>query len=119
MSGQEVIVRGQVTITCVDNGDAAIVSVSGEVDLYCAEVVENVLNRALNDGNERVIVDLGALEFIDSTGIAVLLRAIEADELRQSLWFIPSQASEVARVLDMTGVSESLRLVRPSPAQTL
>jgi anti-anti-sigma factor len=61
-----------------------------------------------------VIVDLGALEFIDSTGIAVLVRALEADGLRHRLWFIPSQSPTVTRVLDMTGVSESLRQVRTS-----
>ena len=57
------------------NGDAVVVTLAGELDLYNAEAVRNVLIEECARKPERVIIDLSRVEFIDSTALGVLIEA--------------------------------------------
>ena len=52
----------------------AIVRISGEMDVGSAGVVSDCLTRLLDAGAD-VVIDLSELEFIDSTGLGVLVAA--------------------------------------------
>jgi anti-sigma B factor antagonist len=63
-------------VTAVDRNDGAIVvRLSGELDLYNAEALRAGLLEATEGRPERVVVDLGAVRFIDSTSLGVLIEA--------------------------------------------
>ncbi len=51
------------------------VTVRGELDLSTAERLEDALRAAEDRGGERLVLDYSGLEFIDSTGLQVLLDA--------------------------------------------
>ncbi|MBS1879900.1 MAG: STAS domain-containing protein [Actinobacteria bacterium] len=85
--------------------------VGGELDLATVPALEAELNGALGRPAGDVVVDLSELEFIDSTGIAVLVRAMGDEDGTARLKFVPSRSAGVTRVLDMTGVSERMELV--------
>src|SRR5690348_16947787 len=59
-----------------------VLTVMGELDLASAPALEDELEKAMNCGTECVVVDLRALEFIDSTGLSVLVRAHQRAEER-------------------------------------
>ena len=52
-----------------------VIRLSGELDLSAFDEVDGVLSDAQSDGNRIVRIDLRGLEFIDSTGIRLLLAA--------------------------------------------
>jgi len=52
-----------------------VIRLSGELDLAAFDEVEQVLTDAQSDGNHSVRIDLSGLEFIDSSGIRLLLAA--------------------------------------------
>jgi anti-sigma B factor antagonist len=52
----------------------AVVSVSGEIDLSNHEELGDVLGRAAA-GSSPVVIDLSAVEYLDSTGISTLVSA--------------------------------------------
>ena len=56
-------------------GDTPWVSLSGEFDISTAAQVERELVRLDRQGAPRVVVDLRALTFIDSTGLRTILTA--------------------------------------------
>ena len=58
-----------------ERGDALIVKLTGELDLYNAHLVRDELAAAAARGPVRLIVDLSELTFIDSTGLGVLIEA--------------------------------------------
>ena len=92
------------------NGEARVLAVSGELDLAAAPSLEEELNRALSSQTELVVVDLKDLEFIDSTGLSVLVRAHQhAKESGQQLGLI-NPGAQVARLLSLTGLQERLTL---------
>ena len=54
-------------------GDIAVVALSGEVDLYTAPEFHETLLRGVADGARRIVVDLSAVTFLDSTALGVLV----------------------------------------------
>jgi anti-sigma B factor antagonist len=54
-------------------GDAVVLAASGELDLRSSPRLEARLERLLQDGPDLVIFDLRQSEFMDSTGLRVLL----------------------------------------------
>jgi len=86
------------------------IALEGEIDLANAETAASTLREALHGGKE-VVVDLGKLSFLDSTGIAMLVRAIQ--EGGERLSFLPSEHDEVRRLLSLTGLEERMTLASP------
>ncbi len=86
------------------------ISVRGELDLSTAPELEGPLEQALEAGDGSVLIDLSSCEFIDSTGIALIVRAwqrLNDDENSRSL-VICSQNDQVRRVLEITGLELSI-----------
>lgn len=90
------------------------ISFRGELDLANAATAEAQLRKALEAGDAPVVLDLSELEFIDSTGIALLVSALAHNGSATKLRFIPSNSPAVMRVLDLTGIAERLPLVEPA-----
>jgi anti-sigma B factor antagonist len=62
-------------VTSSERSGVRIISVSGELDLATAPGFESPLNAALASGDSTLIIDLSACEFVDSTGIALIVSA--------------------------------------------
>ena len=86
------------------------ISVRGELDLSTAPELEGPLEQALDGGDGSVLIDLCNCEFIDSTGIALIVRAwqrLDNGEDSRSL-VICSENDQVRRVLEITGLELSI-----------
>ena len=55
---------------------ATILAVEGEIHVSTAPEFSELLNRAVDDGQIRLVLDLSGVAFIDSTGLSVLLNAL-------------------------------------------
>jgi anti-sigma B factor antagonist len=91
-------------------GEAAIVSVSGELDLASSPALEEELDRACASDATLVIVDLRGLEFMDSTGLSVLVRAHQRAVENSQRFGLVNGSQQVQRLLSLTGVADRLAL---------
>jgi anti-anti-sigma factor len=83
---------------------------TGELDMAVAPEFGAELSRALADSTS-VIVDLGQLVFMDSSGLHLLATAA-AHARHSGGWLaIVHPAPNVRRVLDLTGMSEVLEII--------
>jgi anti-anti-sigma factor len=85
-----------------------VVAVRGELDLSTAPELEGPLESALEGGNAPVLIDLVECEFIDSTGIAMIVRAwqqLEGNEERAGRLMIANRNDQVQRVLEISGLN--------------
>ncbi|HYP56559.1 MAG TPA: STAS domain-containing protein [Solirubrobacterales bacterium] len=82
------------------------IQIEGELDLAVAERLWQTLGEALREHDE-VLVDLAGCEFIDSTGIAMLVRAHNESEARGRRFVVHSASRQVLRVLEVTGLTEN------------
>jgi anti-sigma B factor antagonist len=88
-----------------DDRGADLISLSGELDLGNCAPFRTALEEALED-DAPIVVDMRALEFIDSTGIALIVAALREGDGR--LRFRMSESAAVARVFDLTGITDKL-----------
>lgn len=80
------------------------VQVEGELDLAVAAQLDEVLTAAAAECS-RVIVGLDRCDFIDSSGIAVILRAHNRMQEEGSQLAVYAPSDQVLRVLSMTGLT--------------
>jgi anti-sigma B factor antagonist len=84
-------------------GNACVVRLAGELDLYNAQVVRESLAGACSDSPERVVVDLGEVEFIDSTALGVLIEARTKLNNRRG-FLLAAPGLETRRALEISGL---------------
>ncbi len=108
-------VPGALAIACaIENGSAAL-SLEGELDLATSAALEERLSDLEEQGSTRLTVDLVGLNFIDSTGLRVLLQATARAQERGHELILRPARGPVQRVFEITGVEQELRF-EPAPA---
>jgi anti-anti-sigma factor len=104
-SGPGVRVSGAV------EGERARLRVQGDLDLSTAQAVRNAVCEALDAGAREIVLDLGDVGFLDSTGLSVLLHAARDVDRRGAVLRTLSPAGSEARVvMDLARVSGLLHL---------
>ena len=99
--------RREPVISSEKTGDACIVRLAGELDLYNAHAVREALVQACADGPERVIVDLSEVEFIDSTALGVL---IDAHRKLEGGLRVACPQDPIRRALQISGIDRHLKV---------
>ncbi|MFC8722733.1 STAS domain-containing protein [Kitasatospora sp. NPDC057198] len=87
---------------------ALVVRPEGELDHDSVGPLREALERAVADPPGRVVVDCGGLEFCDSTGLNLLLRAHTAAVRAGLPLLLAAPGPVVARMLAITGADEVL-----------
>lgn len=82
------------------------VQIEGELDLAVAGQLDEVLTAAVEEC-ECVLVGLGRCAFIDSSGIAVILRAHNRMQEEGHRLAVYAPTAQVLRVLSMTGLTNN------------
>jgi anti-anti-sigma factor len=100
---------GPTPIEITKSGADAHAALAGDFDMAATFTVEPALERLVDDPDlARLTVDLSGLDFIDSTGIGVLLRLqTEAADRGIALALVPGPP-EVQRVFETAGLRDSL-----------
>ena len=91
-------------------GDGTLtVSVAGEVDLATSGMLTAAIREAVNgDHVAELIIDLGRVEFLDSTGITALIVGYRLAEKHGIGYRVTHPRRIVKRILDITGVLDVL-----------
>jgi anti-anti-sigma factor len=82
------------------DGESRVLAFKGELDIATAATAERALTGEVD------VLDLSELEFMDSSGVKVLLRACNARD--QERLCVRGVRHGVRRILEMTGVSDLL-----------
>ena len=101
-----------------DAEQAVVIDVRGELDLASSPELEQELERSSVMSASLVIVDLRELEFMDSTGLSVLVRAHQRAVESGQRFAVIRGPQQVQRLLSLTGVADRLTLA-DSPEELL
>ena len=100
----------QLTMSCCEQDGVQVIALSGELDLRAVGEVETAL-AAAGDG-ARVCLDLTELQFIDSTGLATVIRAHQALEAGDGRLAVAcSESGSVRRTFETTGLTTLLTVL--------
>ncbi len=78
----------------------------GELDMSTAPRLREELVRLSSDGAMAVTVDLSSLEFVDSTGLSVLITGLKRLREKGGDLALRSPSPVTRRVLEITGLTE-------------
>jgi len=92
------------------DGETAVVRFAGELDVSCEEAVEATL-RAAERRERAVLLDLSALDFIDSRGLRILIAARDRSEQDGFRLAIVLGDGLVRRAFEVTGLDQVLPVV--------
>jgi anti-sigma B factor antagonist len=92
------------------NAHAIVLAVSGELDLSSSTALEEEIAGAIDSDASLVIVDLRGLEFIDSTGLGVLVKANQRALDEDRSFGLVRGGSQVQRLLSLTGLADRLKI---------
>jgi anti-sigma B factor antagonist len=95
----------------VENGTALVVRLAGELDLYNADSVRDALLAAVERAPRRLVVDLEAVRFIDSTALGVLIEARSKLPDRRS-FVLAAPGLETRRALEVSGLDRHFTVER-------
>lgn len=102
------------TITSRDEDGGVVLALSGELDLAGAPDLTEALNEAREAGG-RLTLDLTDLEFIDSSGLGVLVRFNNAAAADGCVYTVIAGPPQVHRAFVLSGLDQALPFVAPTP----
>ncbi|HEY3868219.1 MAG TPA: STAS domain-containing protein [Actinocrinis sp.] len=97
--------RARLTMSTRREAEAVIVTLVGELDFDSAEMLGELINTVFSEHAARVLVDCAGLEFCDSSGLNVLLRARLAARAAGVELALVGVPVALERVLDLTGTT--------------
>ena len=106
--------RRSVTVHLVDSfglqrserDGCAVVAVEGEVDLATAPRLREALAAVVAEGHLRVVVDLSATEFLDSTGLGALVTGLKRVRARGGDMKVVCTSPRVCKVFEITSIDK-------------
>lgn len=90
-------------------GECAVLRIAGEIDVYTAPDLRQQVIHLVDSGTRHIVADLRGVDFLDSTGLGVLVGSLKRLRQRQgSLRLVTS--GRVLQLLVITGLANALAL---------
>ncbi|MEO6122641.1 MAG: STAS domain-containing protein [Ilumatobacteraceae bacterium] len=93
--------------------DQGTVIAEGDIDLAGGPLLDTAIMRL--EGHQPVVIDLAAVEFIDSSGLRSLLAASRRAEGRGTRVVLRQPSAGVMRLLSITGTTEQFEIEGVAP----
>jgi anti-sigma B factor antagonist len=87
-----------------EQGDWSVLAVGGEIDVATAPRLREQLIALVNDQHYRIVVDLDGVDFIDSTGLGVLIGALKRVRTHDGDLALVCSEPRILKVFEITGL---------------
>ncbi len=92
------------TLTTRTEGDRTVVSVGGEIDVYTAPQLREKVVDLVAAGKVDLVLDLSGVEFLDSTGLGVLVGALNRVRAQDGSLALVLTQERILKVFEITGL---------------
>jgi anti-sigma B factor antagonist len=87
-------------------GDRTIVVVGGEIDVYTAPKLREKLIDLVSAGHYHLVVDMEAVEFLDSTGLGVLVGGLKRVRAHEGSLRLVCTQERILKIFRITGLTK-------------
>jgi anti-sigma B factor antagonist len=84
----------------------AVLSVQGEVDVYTAPQFREQLIQLVDQGQRQILVDLEGVEFLDSTGLGVLVGGLKKVRAHDGSLDLVCTQDRLLKIFRITGLAK-------------
>ena len=82
-----------------------VVDVEGEIDVYTAPRLRELLIELVNNGHYQLVVNMEKVEFLDSTGLGVLVGGLKQARAHEGWIDLVCTQSRILRIFRITGLN--------------
>jgi len=93
-------------ITAEDVDHFSLIVLSGEVDVYSAPKLREAIKDLVDQGRNNIIVDLEKVDFLDSTGLGVLVGGLKRVKQNEGELGIICNQEKILRIFRITGLTK-------------
>ncbi|GAA4671312.1 anti-sigma factor antagonist [Nocardioides nanhaiensis] len=94
------------TLETRDAGGRTIVSVGGEIDVYTAPKLRDKITELVGAGVYDIVVDMEAVEFLDSTGLGVLVGGLKKVRAHDGSLQLICNQDRLLKIFRITGLAK-------------
>lgn len=87
-------------------GEYTVVEVGGEIDVYTAPRLREQLVQLSEDGYHHLIIDMEAVDFLDSTGLGVLVGGLKRVRTYNGSMSIVCNRERLLKIFRITGLNK-------------
>ncbi len=87
-------------------GSHAVVDVKGEIDVYTAPKLREKLIELVSQGSHDVVVNLEGVDFLDSTGLGVLVGALKRVKAHDGSLSLVCTQDKILKIFKITGLTK-------------
>ncbi len=87
-------------------GDRTVLEVGGEVDVYTAPKLREKLVELVGEGNYQIVVDMTKVEFLDSTGLGVLVGGLKRVRSHDGSLSLVCNQERILKIFRITGLTK-------------
>jgi anti-sigma B factor antagonist len=84
----------------------AVVDVKGEIDVYTAPKLREKLIELVSEGSYDVVVNLEGVDFLDSTGLGVLVGALKRVKAHDGSFALVCTQDKILKIFKITGLTK-------------
>ncbi len=84
----------------------AVLAVTGEVDVYTAPRFRERLIELVSQGHHKIVVDLQGVDFLDSTGLGVLVGGLKRLRSHDGDLVLVCNQNRILKVFEITGLTK-------------
>ena len=99
-------------IESITAGDCAVLRITGEIDTYTAHDLRQQVIHLIDNGTRHIVADLRGVNFLDSTGLGVLVGSLKRLRLHQGSLRLVASSGRISQLLVITGLSNAFVLHR-------
>ena len=86
------------------------VSFAGELDVSTADEFKEYLHKLIDKGIRNIILDLESLDYIDSTGLVVIIGILKRIKVENKEIYIKSPRDNVKKIFSITGLDKIFKM---------
>src|SRR5918992_993551 len=87
-------------------GAHSVVQVRGEIDVYTAPKLRERLIELVSEGSYHIVVDLEGVDFLDSTGLGVLVGALKRVKSHDGSLSLVCTQDKILKIFEITGLTK-------------
>lgn len=94
------------TLATREVGATTVVAVGGEIDVYTAPKLRDTITELVGAGVYQLVVDLEAVEFLDSTGLGVLVGGLKKVRAHDGSLRLVCTQDRLLKIFRITGLAK-------------
>ena len=92
------------------SGDCAVLRITGEADVYTAPELRQQIIDLVGNGTRHIVGDLRGVEFLDSTGLGVLVGSLKRLRVHHGSLTLVTSGGPLLHLLQITGLDRAFEL---------